>query len=111
MYVLSTGDDTVLLLLGTGLTAWLLASSVSLYYTVPPTILASLYTTSLHGSHRTVVARMTVAPAASLPSSSPSSPTFDSHFSVPLTEEKGLTLATLRKARSASCSQDWPHAW
>merc|ERR1719481_1580859 len=90
MHVLDTGDDTVLLLLGTGLTNWLLPSSLS--------------------SPRTVMARMTVAPAASLPSSSATSPTFDSHFSAPLIKEKGATLARLRKARSASCSQDWPHA-
>merc|ERR1719184_212493 len=105
LYVLDTGDDTVLLLLGTGLTKWLLPSS-SLH--APAHGLPSLPTSLT--SPRTVMARMTVAPAASLPSSSPSSPTFDTHFSAPLTEEKGLTLARLRKARSADCSQDWPHA-
>jgi len=105
MHVLDTGDDTVLLLLGTGLTKWLLPSS-SLH--APSHALPSL-PTSLP-SPRTVMARMTVAPSLSLPSSSPSSQTFDSHFSAPLAEEEGLTLARLRKARSASCSQDWPHA-
>jgi len=105
MHVLDTGDDTVLLLLGTGLTKWLLPSS-SLH--APAHGLPSL-PTSL-SSPRTVMARMTVAPAASLPSSSATSPTFDSHFSAPLMKEKGATLARLRKARSASCSQDWPHA-
>merc|ERR1711962_1308697 len=105
MHVLDTGDDTVLLLLGTGLTKWLLPTS-SLH--APAHGLPSL-PTSL-SSPRTVMARMTVAPAGSLPSSSAISPTFDSHFSAPLIKEKGATLARLRKARSASCSQDWPHA-
>merc|ERR1712126_560743 len=105
MHVLDTGDDTVLLLLGTGLTKWLLPSS-SLH--APSHGLPSLPTSLT--SPRTVMARMTVAPAASLPSSSPSSSTFDIHFSAPLNEEKGLTLARLRKARSTDCSQDWPHA-
>merc|ERR1719228_43364 len=69
MHVLDTGDDTVLLLLGTGLTKWLLPSS-SLH--APSHGLPSL-PTSL-SSPRTVMARMTVAPAASLPSSSATSP-------------------------------------
>merc|ERR1719228_3255889 len=69
MHVLDTGDDTVLLLLGTGLTNWLLPSS-SLH--APAHGLPSL-PTSL-SSPRTVMARMTVAPAASLPSSSATSP-------------------------------------
>lgn len=106
VHLLDTGDDSVVMLLGTGLTQWLLPSS-SLH--APSHGLPSL-SSSLHSTSRTVMARMTVAPGLSLPSSSPSSPTFSSHFSSPLGKEKGRTLARLRKARSAGCSQDWPHA-
>lgn len=104
--VLDTGDDSVLMLLGTGLTDWLLPTS-SLH--APPHAVPAL-STSLSNSPRTVLARMKVAPSLSVPNSFPSFPTFWSHFSAPLGTEKGSTLVRLRKQRSAGCSQDWPHA-
>jgi len=106
IHLLDTGDDSILLLLGTGLTDWLLPGS-GLY--APPHALPAL-STSLSPSPRTVLARMKVAPSLSVPSSSLTSSTFWSHFSAPLHTEKGHTLSRLRKQRSAGCSQDWPHA-
>lgn len=96
------GDGTVLVLLGTGLTSWLLPESGLL---APPHAVPALRANTT----RTVMARMVVAPALSTPQHSPSS-LFQDHFSQPHHTETGPTLARLRKQRSAEESQDWPHA-
>ena len=108
------GKENVILMLGTGLTQWLLPSE-GLY--PAPHALPAL-SNSLTANPRTVMARMKVAPPQSLPQAGPQT-TFDSHFSAPLQTESGNTLARLRKQRSAQgegldpsqCSADWPHAW
>ena len=104
---LHTDDSSVLLLLGTGLTTWLLPNSS---LRAAPHGLPALHT-ALSPTPRTVLARMRVAPTLSRPVSAPGAPTFWSHFSAPLEQEQGATLTRLRKQRSAGCSQDWPHAW
>jgi len=108
-HVLDTPDDSIIVLLGTGLTSWLLGPDSDLHS--PPHALPAL-SSSLSSKPRTVMARMRVAPAQSVPISSPSSPTFWEHFSSPLDTETGPTLARLRKQRSLGndCSPDWPHA-
>ena len=104
---LHTDDSSVLLLLGTGLTSWLLPNA-SLH--AAPHGLPALHT-ALSPAPRTVLARMRVAPTLSRPATAPDAPNFWTHFSAPLEQEQGATLHRLRKQRSAGCSQDWPHAW
>lgn len=106
------GKDNVILILGTGLTEWLLPEE-GLY--PAPHALPAL-SNSLTSTPRTVMARMKVAPAQSLPQAGLQKP-FDSHFLAPLQSESGPTLARLRKQRSAqvllavdSDCQTWPHA-
>jgi len=102
VHKLDTGNNTVILLLGTGLTSWLLGDE-GLYS--PPHAVPSLPLNSL----RTVMARMVVAPPTATLLHDPTAD-FWSHFSAPLQTEQGHTLARLRVQRSADCSQDWPHA-
>jgi len=106
------GKDTVILILGTGLTRWLLPKE-GLY--AAPHALPAL-SNSLTATPRTVMARMKVAPPLSLPLAGPQVP-FDDHFSAPFQTETGKTLARLRKQRSAQYGtstedqcQVWPHA-
>jgi len=108
LQILNPGDSSILLLLGTGLTSWLLPQG-NLH---SPTHAVPALSTSLSTEPRTVLARMAVAPALAIPSTAPAlAPTFWSHFSAPLDTEQGATLARLRKQRSIDdCSQDWPHA-
>jgi len=112
LHVLDPGDDSILLLLGTGLTSWLLPQG-QLYS--PPHAVPAL-ATSLSSQPRTVVARMKVAPPLSLSPSVSSSHTFSHHFTAPLHTELGASLARLRKQRNqrstddSECSQEWPHA-
>ena len=107
------GKDSVILILGTGLTQWLLPDE-DLY--AAPHALPAL-SNSLTPAPRTVMARMKVAPPRSVPHAG-SKMSFDSHFSAPFETESGPTLARLRKQRSAEphndlsqCSQSWTHAW
>jgi len=106
------GKDSVILILGTGLTQWLLPDE-DLY--AAPHALPAL-SNSLTPAPRTVMARMKVAPPRSVPHAG-SKMSFDSHFSAPFETESGPTLARLRKQRSAEpgndlsqCSQSWTHA-
>jgi len=107
--LLGTGD--VILLLGTGITQWLLPG-MGLY--APPHAVPAL-STSLTTAPRTVMARMRVAPDQSWPQTG-SKISFRSHFNAPLETEKGHTLARMLKQRSpqghasGQCSQSWPHA-
>merc|ERR1711862_53231 len=103
------GTDNVILILGTGLTQWLLPGE-DLH--AAPHALPAL-SNSLTPAPRTVMARMKVAPPQSLPQAGPKT-SFDSHFSAPLETEGGSTLVRLMKQRSAEpdnhgsqCSQSW----
>ena len=105
------GNDNVILILGTGLTDWLLPNE-DLY--PAPHALPAL-SESLTSAPRTVMARMKVAPAQSLPQEGQQTP-FETHFSAPLETESGHTLARLRLQKraddhSAQCSASWTHAW
>jgi len=104
------GNDNVILILGTGLTDWLLPNE-DLY--PAPHALPAL-SESLTSAPRTVMARMKVAPAQSLPQEGQQTP-FETHFSAPLETESGHTLARLRLQKraddhSAQCSASWTHA-
>jgi len=111
---LDADSSSVILLLGTGVTSWLLPESK--LYAAPHGLPA--LATILSPAPRTVVARMRVAPPRSLPRSAnpDTAASFWSHFSAPLETETGATLERLlRQRRSAeadnsNCSQDWPHA-
>merc|ERR1719391_104322 len=115
--LLDSGSSSVILILGTGVTSWLMPES-GLY--AAPHGLPAL-ATILTPAPRTVMARMRVAPPGSLPSSSThsSSELFWTHFSAPLETETGSTLRRLIRQRrqagdqvfsKSDCSQDWPHA-
>merc|ERR1711973_48876 len=112
--MLDADSSSVILLLGTGVTSWLLPQSK--LYAAPHGLPA--LATILSPAPRTVVARMRVAPPRSLPRSAKpdTAASFWSHFSAPLETETGATLERmLRQRRSAeadnsNCSQDWPHA-
>ena len=116
--LLDSDSSSVILILGTGLTSWLMPDS-GLY--AAPHGLPAL-ATILSSTPRTVMARMRVAPPASLPSSfathsRTSKATFWTHFSAPFETETGSTLRRLIRQRrhtegdTSGCSQDWPHAW
>jgi len=98
----SRGDSSVLVLLGTGLTSWLLPEEGLLS---PPHAVPALRANTT----RTVMARMVVAPTLSSPQHAPAS-SFWNHFSEPHNTETGPTLARLRKQRNADECQDWPHS-
>merc|ERR1712240_365981 len=112
--LLDADSSSVILLLGTGVTSWLLPQSK--LYAAPHGLPA--LATILSPAPRTVVAGMRVAPPRSLPRSAKpdTAASFWSHFSAPLETETGATLERmLRQRRSAeadnsNCSQDWPHA-
>merc|ERR1712180_212344 len=111
--VLNTDSSSVILLLGTGVTSWLLPARK--LYAVPHGLPA--LATILSPAPRTVIARMRVAPPGSLPSGArKTSPTFTSHFAAPLESETGATLARLVRQKrhtegdTSGCSQEWPHA-
>merc|ERR1712059_243682 len=95
-------ENTILMLLGTGLSSWLLPLK-GLF--APPHGVPSLPILT----QRKIVSRMVVAPSLSTPQHAPKS-TFWDHFSRPLETETGSTLARIRKQRETDCSQDWPHA-
>ena len=109
------GKDSVILILGTGITSWLMPDS-GLY--AAPHGLPAL-ATILSPAPRTVMARMRVAPPGSLPSSvtKEASSTFWTHFSAPYETETGATLRRLIRQKrhtegdTSGCSQEWPHAW
>merc|ERR1712227_993707 len=90
--LLNTDSSSVILLLGTGVTSWLLPDRK--LYAAPHGLPA--LATILSPAPRTVIARMRVAPPGSLPSGArKTSPTFASHFAAPLESETGATLARL----------------
>merc|ERR1712107_348417 len=94
--LLNTDSSSVILLLGTGLTSWLLPERK--LYAAPHGLPA--LATILSTAPRTVIARMRVAPPGSLPSGArKTSPTFTSHFAAPLESETGATLARLVRQR------------
>jgi len=111
--VLDSDSSSVILILGTGVTSWLMPDS-GLY--AAPHGLPAL-ATILSPAPRTVMARMRVAPPGSLPSSSThSTATFWTHFSAPFETETGSTLERLIRQKrhtegdTSECSQSWPHA-
>jgi len=112
--LLDSGSSSVILILGTGITSWLMPDS-GLY--AAPHGLPAL-ATILSPAPRTVMARMRVAPPGSLPSSvaKEASSTFSTHFSAPLETETGATLRRLIRQKrhtegdTSGCSQEWPHA-
>jgi len=117
--LLDSGSSSVILILGTGVTSWLMPDS-GLY--AAPHGLPAL-ATILSPAPRTVMARMRVAPPGSLPSSAThsTSKVFWTHFSAPLETETGSTLQRLIRQRrqsdadgsevlSKSDCQSWPHA-
>jgi len=102
------GNGDVILILGTGLTQWLLPGNG--LYAAPHAVPAL----SSSPAPRTVMARMRVAPNQSRPQTGSQIP-FLSHFNAPLETETGPTLARMLKQRSAQglngdCSDSWPHA-
>jgi len=101
VHQLDTGNNTLILMLGTGLSSWLLRDE-GLHS--PPHAVPSLPTNSV----RIVVARMTVASPNSTPQHDTTT-NFWTHFSAPLQSETGHTLARLRVQRKADECQDWPH--
>jgi len=107
-HVLNTGDDSVILILGTGLTSWLLPGE-GLH--AAPHALPSIESIL---EPRSVVARMRVAPDDSTPSALPSAPAFRTHFRSPLLTESGATLDRLKRQREGmgpeDCSLEWMHA-
>ena len=113
--LLDSGSSSVILILGTGITSWLMPDSG--LYAAPHGLPA--IATILSPAPRTVMARMRVAPPGSLPSSvtKEASSTFSTHFSAPLETETGATLRRLIRQRrhtegdTSGCSQEWPHAW
>ena len=113
--LLDSGSSSVILILGTGITSWLMPDS-GLY--AAPHGLPAL-ATILSPAPRTVMARMRVAPPGSLPSSvaKGASSTFSTHFSAPYETETGATLRRLIRQKrhtegdTSGCSQEWPHAW
>ena len=113
--LLDSGSSSVILMLGTGVTSWLMPDS-GLY--AAPHGLPAL-ATILSPAPRTVMARMRVAPPGSLPSSAThsTSEVFWTHFSAPFETETGSTLRRLIRQRrhtegdTSGCSHDWPHAW
>ena len=113
--LLDSGSSSVILILGTGITSWLMPDS-GLY--AAPHGLPAL-ATILSPTPRTVMARMRVAPPGSLPSSvaKEASSTFSTHFSAPYETETGATLRRLIRQKrhtegdTSGCSQEWPHAW
>merc|ERR1719193_3099870 len=113
--LLDSGSSSVILILGTGVTSWLMPDS-GLY--AAPHGLPAL-ATILSPAPRTVMARMRVAPPGSLPSSSDhstSSATFWTHFSAPFETEMGSTLQRLIRQKrhtegdTSDCSHEWTHA-
>ena len=113
--LLDSGSSSVILILGTGITSWLMPDSG--LYAAPHGLPA--IATILSPAPRTVMARMRVAPPGSLPSSvtKGASSTFWTHFSAPLQTETGATLRRLIRQKrptegdTSGCSQEWPHAW
>jgi len=107
-HVLNTGDDSVILMLGTGLTSWLLPGE-GLH--AAPHALPSISSIS---KPRSVVARMRVAPDNAVPSALPSAPAFRDHFNSPLLTEAGATLERLKRQRDGmgpeDCALEWMHA-
>merc|ERR1712107_123489 len=111
--ILDSDSSSVILLLGTGLTSWLMPDS-GLY--AAPHGLPAL-STMLSPSPRTVMARMQVAPPNSLPSSATlnhNSEFFSTHLLAPLITQTGPTLQRLIQQRSqggnSDCSQYWPYS-
>merc|ERR1712130_435027 len=89
--ILDSGSSSVILILGTGVTSWLMPDSR--LYAAPHGLPA--LATILSPVPRTVMARMRVAPPGSLPSSATHSSTFWTHFSASFETETGLTLQRL----------------
>jgi len=101
---LPPNDDSIIFLLGTGLTSWLIPEEK--LYAVPhavPSITNSEFLT------RTVFGRMKVAPL--LATTRSGGETFGEHFYSPLAETEGGTsqhLARLRRQVETDHSQHWP---